>query len=43
MALADILGGYLENIEKNIELIDDFLQKRRIYFLCELKNKVTLD
>jgi hypothetical protein len=43
ITVIDSLGSYLENVDKNIELIDDFCFKRRIHFLCELKNKVTLE
>lgn len=43
MNVVDTLDSYLENVQKNIELIDEICQKRRIYFLSELKSKITLD
>lgn len=43
MTAIDIFGTHLENVDKNVELIEEFLQKRRIHYLCELKNKTTLE
>jgi hypothetical protein len=31
---------YFENVDKYFELIDEFCEKRRIYFLKDLKRKI---
>lgn len=32
--MVDTFANYLENVEKNLELIDEFCIKRRINYLC---------
>lgn len=39
----ETLAGYFQNVEKHMDLIDDFCEKKRIYYLLELKAKMPIE
>jgi hypothetical protein len=43
MSLTENLAAYLQDVERYIENIDDFCEKRRMHFLKEMKSKMLWD